>query len=186
MVRRPSSARGERGYSLLEVVVMMSIFTALLGIFFVLTAEMRKWEQRLPVNYMRHPQVAVVMARLRRDVLDAHVHGGKGAPYVEKIGTYENDAKTLIFQTIVKGGGLQTVVWDFSEPGVVRRIAYTASMQESMWVARGLPVDFSKEVRIHAVEFDDRPYGVRIVAKGSDGRTSIEQILQPRAYQEPK
>lgn len=174
--------RRERGYSLLEVVVMMSIFTALLGIFFVLTAEMRKWEQRLPVNYMRHPQVTAVMARLRRDVLDAYVQGGKDAPYVEQIGTYKNDPQTLIFETLVKGGVLQTVVWDFSEPGVVRRIAYTSSMQESMWVARGLPADFSKNVRVHAVEFSDRPFGVRIVAKGSDGRISIEQILQPRAY----
>lgn len=171
--------RRERGYSLLEVTVMLAVFGAVLAIFFTLTAEMRKWEKRLPVNYMRHPQVTAVMARLRKDVLDAHIQSG---PYVPSAGDYEADEKTLIVATILEVGTVQTVVWDFAQPGVVQRLAFTSGLKTNTWTARGVPLDFSKEVGVSAVEFEDRPYGVRILAKDADGRVSIDQILQPRSH----
>jgi type II secretory pathway component PulJ len=171
--------RRERGYSLLEVVVMLAVFSAVLVIFFTLTAELRLWEKRLPVNYMRHPQVAAVMMRLRKDVLDAYMPLG---PYVDEEGDYESGAKILIIATLLEEGTVQTVVWDFSKPGVVQRIAYTAGLKTGTWTARGLPVEFSKEVGIAAVEFDKRPYGVRITATNEDGVFAIDQILQPRSH----
>jgi type II secretory pathway pseudopilin PulG len=170
----------QRGYTLLEVTVMMSVFGALLAIFFVLTAEMRKWEKRLPVNYMRHPQVASVMMRLRRDVLDASVAGS--GPYLDKFGTFEQGPQVLILDTVLPNGTIQTVVWDFTEPSVVRRHAYTDQMKTETWTARGMPPGFLSTTKIKAVEFADRPYGVRVTAKDSDGKTAIDQILQPRSH----
>ena len=55
---------------MIEVVVTLAIFGTFLAIIVVLTAEMRKNEQRHPINYMAHPEVSAVMARLRKDVLD--------------------------------------------------------------------------------------------------------------------
>ncbi len=170
----------QRGYTLLEVTVMMSVFGALLAIFFVLTAEMRKWEKRLPVNYMRHPQVASVMMRLRRDVLDASVAGT--GPYKETFGTFQQGPKVLILDTVLPNGTIQTVVWDFSEPAVVRRHAYTGQLKTETWTARGMPSTFMSETEITAVEFANRPFGVRITASDTDGKTAIDQILQPRSH----
>jgi hypothetical protein len=171
--------RRERGYSLLEITVMLAVFGAVLAIFFILTDEMRKWEKRLPVNYMKHPQVSAVMARLRKDVLDAHLPSG---PYVDYEGDFESGSKTLIIATILEVGTLQTVVWDFSKPGIVQRHAFTSGLKTNTWTARGIPLDFSKEVGIAAVEFEDRPYGVRIKAVDGNGKVSIDQILQPRSH----
>jgi type II secretory pathway pseudopilin PulG len=170
----------QRGYTLLEVTVMMSVFGALLAIFFVLTGEMRKWEKRLPVNYMRHPQVASVMMRLRRDVLDANVTGT--GPYLPKFGTFEQGPKVLILDTVLPNGSTQTVVWDFSEPAVVRRHAYTDQLKTETWTARGMPPAFMSQTKITAVEFADRPFGVRITASDTDGKVAIDQILQPRSH----
>lgn len=170
----------QRGYTLVEVAVMMTVFGAFLAIFFVLTNEMRQWEKRLPVNYMRHPQVAAVMMRMRRDVLDANVTGT--GPYLPKFGTFKQGPKVLILDTILPNGTTQTVVWDFSEPAVVRRHAYTDQLKTETWTARGLPPTFLSTTEIKAVEFDDRPYGVRIDARDSNGKLAIDQILQPRSH----
>ena len=173
----------ERGYTLMEVMVMMVVFGAVLAIFFVLTAEMRKWEKRLPVNYMRHPQVTAVIARMRRDVLDAVVAGT--GPYKSKFEGFKNDEKTLIVDTLIMPTKtIQTIVWDFNQPGVVRRYAYTSTMLTDRWTARGLPPDFNR-LEVDAVKFPGRPWGVRIRASDENGRVSIDQILQPRAYAEP-
>ena len=48
--------------------------------------------------------------------------------------------------------------------------------------------EYSKEVErtkteIESVKFDGRPYGVRLIAKDTYGRISIDQILQPRSYE---
>lgn len=174
MVRR----RRERGYSLVEVTVMLAVFGAMLAIFFILTSEMRQWEKRLPVNYMRHPQVTAVLARLRRDVVSAAPD-----PYPEEFGDWKNTPKTLIIETLLEIGGRQTIVWDFSRPTVVTRHAYTSTMEESTWVARGLPPDFSAD--IDSVEFEGREWAVRIMAKDSNGQVSIDQIYEPRVHDMP-
>ena len=63
--------RRARGYTLLELVIAMAIFGIFLMILTVLTAEMRNYEKKLPINFMKHPQVSAVVSRLRKDVLDA-------------------------------------------------------------------------------------------------------------------
>lgn len=172
--------RRERGFSLLEIVVSLAVFSAFIAIFFILTAEMRRWEKRLPANFLRNPQIISVIARMRRDVLDAQTPPGQPQPYVAEFAGFTNTEKTLVFETLLPNGTLQTIVWDFTEPGVVRRLAFTGEKRESEWTARGLPRDF--QAVIGAVEFDDRPFGVRITARDSNGRIAIDQILQPRAY----
>jgi prepilin-type N-terminal cleavage/methylation domain-containing protein len=173
-------SRHSRGFSLLEVIVSMSVFGVFLFIAFTLTAEMRRWEKRLPVNMLRHPQVMSVLARIRQDVLD--VRAPATGIYVDKHLTYENGPKTLIIQRQIDGS-LQTVVWDFTEPGVATRITWNVGIESSRWAARGLPADFTSKIKIEAVKFPGRPYGVRLVAKDMDGKTAIDQILQPRAHE---
>ncbi|MDP9190719.1 MAG: hypothetical protein M3P06_03345 [Acidobacteriota bacterium] len=160
----------------------MTIFAIFLAIAFTLTAEMRKWEKRLPVNFMRHPQIISVIARMRRDVLDAQLPPApKDTIYLDDHDGFVNGEKILILQTQLPEG-LQIVVWDLSQVGVVRRISYNVGAK-SAWVARGIPPEFSVGVKLDSVKFDDRLYAVRLIAKDSNGRTAIDQILQPRAYE---
>jgi len=172
--------RNQRGYTLLEVIVSMTIFATFLAIAFGLTAEMRRWEKRLPVNFMRHPQIMSVIARMRRDVLDVQISANQPI-YVSEHDGYVNGPKTLIIQTVLKTGS-QIVVWDLSEPGLVRRVSYNVGVKTE-WVARGVPPEFSVGTEIESVKFDGRPYGVRLIAKDTYGRLAIDQILQPRAYE---
>ncbi|HJQ40499.1 MAG TPA: prepilin-type N-terminal cleavage/methylation domain-containing protein [Thermoanaerobaculia bacterium] len=107
------------GYTLMEVVVAMAVFGIFLMILGVLTVEMRSQEKRMPVNFMRHPQIAVVVTKLRRDVQDAF-----GAnPYPQSFKEYTQSSQTLIVQAVQETGGVQTIVWDFREPRVERRRA---------------------------------------------------------------
>ena len=173
----------QRGFTLLEVIVAMAIFGVFLYIIFGLTSDMRGWEKRLPVNFMRNPQVMSVIARMRRDVLDLHPPAVDQI-YVDEFQGYKNGAKTLIVQTQFKeGGGLKTIVWDLSEPNVAKRIVWNVGDIESEWTARGLPEEFSNNVEFDAVRFAGRPWAVRLIAKDSNGKTAIDQILQPRTYQ---
>ncbi|HEX7707130.1 MAG TPA: prepilin-type N-terminal cleavage/methylation domain-containing protein [Thermoanaerobaculia bacterium] len=173
MVRRRA-----RGYSLIEVVVTMSVFGLFLVVLLVLTSEMRFYEKRLPVNFMRHPQVSIVLSKLKRDVMDAH----GSDPYRAEHDGYTMSPNTLILESIQGNGGVQTIVWDFSKPGEVRRRAYNVGVAEE-WIARGVPPDFSSQVVIDAVGIPGRPYGVRITARDAKGRMAIDQILQPRAHE---
>ena len=161
---------------------MMAVFGVFLAIFFTLTAEMRDWERRLPVNFMRHPQVIAVVARLRRDVLDAYIPAKNDSPYIDEYEGFTMTSKTLILETLLPSGASQVVVWDFRERGVVRRLAYAKSLKVSEWTARGVPNMFSDTANIDAVEFEYRPYGVRLRATDDEGQLAIDQILQPRAY----
>ncbi|HYC62107.1 MAG TPA: prepilin-type N-terminal cleavage/methylation domain-containing protein [Thermoanaerobaculia bacterium] len=173
----------QQGFTLLEVIVAMSIFGVFLYIVFSLTSDMRGWEKRLPVNFMRNPQVMSVVARMRRDVMDLHPPTNDQI-YVKEFQGYENGAKTLIVQAqFPDKGGLKTIVWDLSQPGVAKRIVWNVGNIESEWTARGLPEEFSSNAEFDAVKFAGRHYAVRLIAKDADGKIAIDQIMQPRAYQ---
>jgi len=168
--------RGVRcsGYTLLEVVIAMAVFGIFLAILGVLTVEMRAQEKRLPVNFLRHPQIITVVSKLRRDVLDAF-----GAnPYPEVFQNYTQTPKTLIVQSVQASGGVQTIVWDFRDAGAVHRRAFNVGVATD-WTARGVPADF----QVDSIEIPGRPYGVRITARDGKGRIAIDQILQPRAHE---
>ena len=165
-----------RGYTLLEVVFAMAIFGLLCAVLFTLTAEMRFYEKRLPVNMHKNPQVIAVLSRLRRDVLDA----ASRQPYEKTYGGYTSSGKVLIIDTMVMNEGQQTVVWDFRTPGEVRRRAFQVGVAQD-WVTRGLPVDFAS-VEIDALKTGtNSAWATRITAKDEKGRIAIDTILQPRA-----
>jgi len=166
------------GYSLLEVVVAMAVFGVFLLILGILTVEMRRQEKRMPVNFLRHPQIAVVVSKLRRDVLDAF----GGDPYPKEFQGYTQTPKTLIVQTLQENGGTQTIIWDFRTPREVHRHAYNVGVSTE-WTARGLPEDLSS-LDIGAIGMKNtKAWAVRITAQDSNGRIAIDQIFQPRAHE---
>jgi prepilin-type N-terminal cleavage/methylation domain-containing protein len=165
-----------RGYTLIELLVAMSIMCIFLGILLTLTLEMFGWEKRLPIKFLKHPQIIAVISRMRRDVLDAHGTN----PYHWDYDGYHGSEKVLILETVTASGGVQMVVWDFSVPGFASRRAYNVG-NVTDWTARGVPVDFT----IEAVEIGGRTPGVRLIAKDKNGRTSINQIFFPRATGNP-
>ena len=166
----------QHGYTLLEVVFAMAIFGIFCAVLFTLTAEMRFYEKRLPVNMHKNPQMIAVLSRIRRDVLDA----ASRQPYEKTYGEYTSSEKVLIIETMMPNGGQQTVIWDFRTPGEVRRRAYNVGVPQE-WVSRGLPVDFAN-VEIGAVKITDgAAWAARITAKDEKGRIAIDTILQPRA-----
>ena len=167
--------RSQRGYTLLEVVISLAIFGMIIAIFAIITAEMRSREKRAPVNFMRHPQVAAVLARMRRDVQDAY----GPEPFLDEFRGFTMGEKTLIFRSMQANGGLRTIVWDFSAGDVVKRHEYNVGIG-TVWPARGLPADFN--VTLDAVDIEGRPWGVRVMARDAEGRLAIDQILQPRAH----
>lgn len=168
-------SRRAAGYTLLEVVVALAVFTAITAIFMILTAEMRAHEKRAPMNFLKHPQISAVLSRMRRDVQDAF--GNK--PYLDTHDGYTMGPRTLIIRSIQPTGGLETIVWDFNQPGIVLRRSYNVGVAKD-WVARGVPPQFN--VDIEAVDIEGRPWGVRIMATDAEGNLAIDQILQPRAH----
>lgn len=170
--------RIERGYSLLEVTVALAVFGILIAIFFILTADMRRWEKQLPVSFLRNPQVGSVLMKLRRDVVDAH--GTK--PYRNEHDGYTASPEVLILETL-RSDGLRTVVWDFRTPGVVLRREYNVGVPTD-WVARGLPKEL-QAFEIGAVSTNAAAWATEIKAKDEKGRLAIHQIYQPRATVDP-
>ena len=170
---RPGGRERSRGYSLLEIVVAMAIFGIFLVIVAQLTREMNVHERQLPVNFLTHPQVAAVIARLRKDVLDTT------APYYP-LGyeNYTQSDKTLILYTLRPTGFPETVVWDFSIRGEAHRRAYNVGLMTSHWEARGLP-----QFTIDDFPIEGHPDSVRIVANDDHGHIAIDQIFQPRAHE---
>ena len=165
--------KGERGFTMIEIVVVLAIFGAFLWIVVVLTSDMRAWEKRMPVNFMTHPQIAAVIARLRRDVQDAT------RPYYrDSYTTYTMSDKTLILYSLQAQGTAETIVWDFSKDGEATRRSFNdVAGQTSSWTARGTPT-----FTITDFPIPDHPDSVRIQAIDKDGKLAIDQIFQPRAH----
>ena len=167
--------RRQRGYTLLEVVFSLAIFGIFCAVLFTLTAEMRWYEKRLPINMHKHPQVIAVLTRMRRDVMDAT----SAQPWKKTYGEYTSSDKVLIIETLTTNG-TNTVVWDFRTPGEVRRRAYQVGVADD-WVARGLPADFSN-MEIGAIRVNrGSAWAAEIRAKDANGRMAIHTIMQPRA-----
>lgn len=168
----PLRQRAERGFTLMEVLVSLALFGVFLYIVGVLTAEMRGYEKRFPVDFLSHPQAGAVIARLRRDVMDSTT-----PYYPASYESYTQSEKTLILYSLQESGFAQTIVWDFSRPGEARRLAYSVGALSSEWVARGVP-----QFRITDYPVSDHPDSVRIQATDSKGTLAIDQLLQPRPH----
>ena len=182
-MKRPSSACGTfsprsrrrecAGFTLMEVVVALAVFGVFLWIVVILTADMRNWEKRMPINYMTHPQISAVVSRLRRDVEDA-----TQPYYLESSNGYTMSEKTLIVYRLMEPGTVETVVWDFSTEGTVTRHSFTEIGGEtSKWTANGTP-----SFRLTDFPIPRSPDSVRIQAFDKDGKLAIDQIIQPRTH----
>ncbi|MEA2162593.1 MAG: hypothetical protein QOK37_720 [Thermoanaerobaculia bacterium] len=161
-----------RGFSLMEAVIAMALFSVFLFILVTLTAEMRRNEKRWPVNFFSHPEVGSVLARIRRDVYDS-------TSLLDSFGTFSSSATMLIVYTINQDRtSAETVVWDFSIPGEVHRRAYRATLLSSEWMARSVPIFlWSKE------SMPDGPDAVRMKAIDKEGKLAIDEIYVPRPHQ---
>jgi prepilin-type N-terminal cleavage/methylation domain-containing protein len=167
------------GYTLLEMVVAMAIFAVVTFILLSLTRELAFWERRLKLDFLRHPQIVAVISRMRRDVADAWSEN----PYAATAPGYSNTPKTLVLWTLNAAGGQETIVWDFSNPGVVERRAYAAG-DTKVWRARGVPRDFTADIESATNPSPFGIVGVRIKAVDSRGRVAIDQTFFPRTTRE--
>ena len=147
-----------RGYSLMEIVVTLAVFGTFLWIVVILTSEMRANEKRYPINYMAHPEVGSLMARMRKDVFDTKY-------YPATFQSYQQTPQTLILYTLRQTGFGETVIWDF-------RTQLTAD-----WVARGVP-DF----QIASFTLNTGQDAVRITAIDEQNRLAIDEIFVPRPH----
>jgi len=154
----------------------MSILTIFLAILFQLTLEMWQWQKKLPVDFHKHPQIIAVIARMRRDVLDAHTL----TPYYEEYDEFaeSDEKKTLILETVTEGGGTQVIVWDFSKPGTALRRAYNVG-NHTEWKALGVPIDFT----VWTEPASGHAQTVYLRAIDKEGRIAIDQVFFPRTTQ---
>jgi len=160
------------GYSLLELVIALAVFGIFLMIIVTLTSEMRANEKSYPVNFMAHPEMSGVMARMRKDIYDT-------MSYTAEWQGYTQTHQTLVIYTLTQGGGAETVVWDFRTAGEVHRKAWVATELRTDWVARGLP-NFSVDIDTYTL-----PTGqdaVRIKATDDQNRLAIDEIFVPRKH----
>lgn len=164
--------RSERGFTMMEIVVVLAIFGTFLWIIVVLTADMRTWEKKMPMNFMSHPQIAAVVSRLRKDVEDACC-----SYYPSKWAGWDQSPSTLIVDTQNQQGTSMVIVWDFSKEGEVTRISYLGQQEQSRWVAHGTPT-FS----VTDFVIEGHPYSVRLQALDKKGKLAIDQIIEPRTH----
>lgn len=164
--------RRERGFTLMEIAIALTIFGFFIVMSAILSAEMNRYERKLPVNFLAHPQTASLISRLRRDVEDATM-----PYYPDSYDTYTQTPQTLILYTL-EPDGAKTVVWDFSQAGVARRRAFSVGNMTSEWVARGLPA-----ITINSFPISGHTDSVRIEAVDEHGHLTIDQIFQPRPHE---
>lgn len=163
--------RRVRGYSLMEVVVVMALFGVFLFIMVTLTAEMRRNEKKWPINFLARPEVGSILARVRHDILDS-------TSFPDTIDKYSQSPTTLILYTINQDGTAETVVWDFNQPGEIHRLAFKATLLSSDWKALEEPVFISS---LEPMESGNEQQ-VHIRAIDKEGKIAIDEIFVPRPH----
>jgi prepilin-type N-terminal cleavage/methylation domain-containing protein len=161
--------RRARGYTLMEIVVTLAVFGVFLFIIVTLTAEMRRNEKKWPVNFFAHPEVASVLARIRRDVYDSTARP-------DNFETFTASPKMLIVYTINNDGTAETIVWDFTTAGEVHRKAFKATLLSSEWTARGLPAFMAMPETVSGRD------AIRIQARDQENKLAIDELIVPRPH----
>ena len=171
MVRR----QRQRGFTLMEIAVVLALFGVFLYIVVTLTAEMRRQEKKYPVNLLSNPQVDSVLARMRRDIADT-------TAYYPSYAGIAASSSVLWVDTITQAGTSEVVMFDFRTPGEVhRRVFNSAQVQVSEWVAHAVPV-FS------CAPYDGLPHGTNAIEvqafdeSGSTPKLVIDEIIAPRPH----
>ncbi len=124
-------SRRAAGFTLAEVLVALTLFGVFLYISALLTAQMRGYEARLPVDFLSHPESNAVVARLRKDVMDA-----TSPYYLESYDKYSQSPTVLILYSLQESGA-KTIVWDFSISGEAHRHSFNVGV-DTEWTARGV------------------------------------------------
>jgi prepilin-type N-terminal cleavage/methylation domain-containing protein len=163
--------RRARGYSMMEIVVVMALFGVFLFILVTLTTEMRRNEKKWPVNFFSHPEVGYALSRMRHDILDS-------TAFPDSIKEFSQSPTTLILYTINQDGTAETVVWDFSKPGMVHRIAFKATLLSSEWKTLEDPIFIASLEPMSSG--DEQQVHIRAIDK--QGKLAIDQIFVPRPH----
>ena len=163
----------QSGFTLMEVLISLALFGIFMYILAMLTAQMSGYEKRLPIDFLSHPQAVAVVARIRRDVMDA-----TNPYYPSSYQDYTQTPKTLILYSLQETGFAETIVWDFTTPRQAQRRAFSVGAKTVDWTARGVP-----QFTVTDYPIDDHPDSVRLQATDSKGKLAIDEILQPRSHQ---
>lgn len=155
---------------MLEITVALAVFGILMLVLAGLDREFLRFDRQMRVQFFLHPEPMGVLARVRRDVLDSR-------GYPESFRSWsQSPSQLLLYVADANTHKLRIVVYDFSEAGLARRLAFEGEDQVSDWRARGVP-KFS-------VGSYDMPRGgtaVRLKAYDEKGRLAVDQIIEPRS-----
>jgi len=160
----------QRGSSLLELVVALAILGALLMMIVSLQSQMFHFERTMRIELMTHPETMAVLARVRKDVLDA-------TGYPATAGSYVQSPTVLILGGTDERGQPIQIVYDFQRDQMVVRATFHAGTGAKIgeWVARGVP-----RYRVSSYEMPDGSTAVRLQGEDRQGRLTIDQIYEPR------
>lgn len=169
MVRRES----QRGYTLLEIAVVVALFGVFLYIIVRVTADMRLQEKKYAVDFLSNPETDSVLARMRRDIADTTAY------YNEYAGVAASPT-VLWVDTITLEGTSEVVMYDFRTPGEAHRRVYnSAQMQVSEWVAYAVP---AFTCIAYGGPHDSNGIEVQAFDNSSKGTMVIDEIIIPRPH----
>ena len=154
----------EGGWSLLEMIFVLAIFTGLLVMVTEIYLDLVRADRNIRAEMMQHPDVSVLIERFGRDVLDSD-----GFPASAKEWSRTNRVLLL------RMGAGSIVVWDFSEKGMAKRVELDKGTQASVWTAREVP----QFTVIDHVVAEGRG-GLRLLGRVEGGDLIYDRIFQPR------
>lgn len=160
--------RRQRGYSLVEVLAAMAIFSIFLLVLVGLQREFIRFDREIRLQMFTHPAPLAVLARLQRDILDS-------TSYPVEHQEWTQSSETLLLNVFSQSGS-SVVVWDFTTPAVARRVEFAGNEEPVEWIARAVP-----HYEIGGFEMPDERTAVRVRAYDEKGRLSVERIILPRA-----
>lgn len=155
---------------MLEIIVALAVFGILMLVLAGLDREFLRFDREMRVQFFLHPEPMSVLARVRRDVLDSRGYPASFQSWSQ------SPTQLLLYVEDPKTPKLMIVVYDFSEVGFARRLAFEGKEKVSDWRARGVP-----KFTIGSYDMPRGGTAVRLKALDEKGRLAVDQIIQPRS-----